>query len=957
MNQTQSSVSAIVENSKLLGLFSIEDLGRLVLAGVKFEEMTIAAAMTQQPTTLNLAELPSSSTLCAQTAQMVLNVLNQHHGHYLPVVDEQNHFVGLIPCDRLQSLLRNFVSQLQTQVAHLETETANLVQQLEEFKVRLPVSPHRCDQDKGQLAAEALRQSQQKLSLYMEQIPLAVIELDLDCHIVDWNPAATNIFGYSPAEALGQHALELLVPKDIKEHVNQLWQALLIGTGGNHVTNQVVTKDGNIITCEWYNTLLLDKDGNSISVTSLVQNISDRINAESALQEVNEQLEQRVEERTAVLGVANRQLLEEIIRSKRIETGLRESRTRLNLINSISTGITAGMSVAQILETTVPQLASHFRDMRVTYCIINEQGILSLIHNVDPISMPPNRNQPVKQVNLCVASDFLSALGRLGPIVIENINQDPLVANVKKAMFPETTQASLHVPLLHSDKQLGLLSFEASQPHQWSEYEIFTLTEVADYLSIVLQEAHAQQERQRVEVALLQSQKQNALLATALQNAADAIEISDADKVIEYVNPAFEAISGYTQAEMIGKTPVELFRSNKHDEAYYEMLDEVLARGEVWRGNLISKRKDKSLCYLEATIAPVFDAVGNIVHFVTIKRDVTDRKRVEESLRLTQFSLDHAVDAAFWIRPDGKFIYVNKAACHSLGYSYVELLLMSISDIAPQITTSAWTQHWQMLKQQKSLHFETYYQPRQGNFFPVELSINYQEFNGTEYGFAFARDITARKQAEEHLQASLEEKELLLKEVHHRVKNNLQVISSIFSLQSQYNNDPDILSLLADSQNRIRSMALIHEKLYRSDTLARIDFADYIKSLVRDLFASYNTSSNLIRLHLNVDNVPLNLDTAIPCGLLINELISNCLKHAFPNQQPGEIRVDFGNDSANQLCLVVQDTGIGLPENWNIKQANSLGLRLVRALTRQLLGKLEVYNDNGAVFQITFPKP
>jgi two-component sensor histidine kinase len=189
------------------------------------------------------------------------------------------------------------------------------------------------------------------------------------------------------------------------------------------------------------------------------------------------------------------------------------------------------------------------------------------------------------------------------------------------------------------------------------------------------------------------------------------------------------------------------------------------------------------------------------------------------------------------------------------------------------------------------------------------------------------------------------------------VKNNLQVICSIFSLQSQYIEDSRILSILEDSQNRIRSMALIHEKLYQSDTLAKIDFADYIKNLAYSLFSSYNINSNRIRTKLRVEDVSLSLDTAIPCGLIINELVSNSLKHAFPENRAGEIGIDFSVCPEQQLLLIVRDNGVGFPEGFDSQKTNSLGLRLIRALTRQLRGKLEIESSNGAVFQICFPLP
>ncbi|MDX2099472.1 MAG: GAF domain-containing protein [Leptolyngbyaceae cyanobacterium bins.59] len=217
--------------------------------------------------------------------------------------------------------------------------------------------------------------------------------------------------------------------------------------------------------------------------------------------------------------------------------------------------------------------------------------------------------------------------------------------------------------------------------------------------------------------------------------------------------------------------------------------------------------------------------------------------------------------------------------------------------------------------------------------------------------------LREQKRAEISLKASLDEKEMLLKEIHHRVKNNLQVISSIFSLQSRYVTDPQVLSLLSDSKNRIHSMALIHEKLYQSNTLARIDFADYVRNLVSTLFSSYNMSPNLIRLTLQVAEVPLNLDTAIPCGLLINELVSNSLKHGFPNNRTGEIRVRLQAEDNELLRLQVEDDGVGFPPDMHWQNNKSLGLRLIQALTRQLRGTLQIKTEQGTSFQVLFPRP
>ncbi|HEY9600256.1 MAG TPA: sensor histidine kinase, partial [Allocoleopsis sp.] len=195
----------------------------------------------------------------------------------------------------------------------------------------------------------------------------------------------------------------------------------------------------------------------------------------------------------------------------------------------------------------------------------------------------------------------------------------------------------------------------------------------------------------------------------------------------------------------------------------------------------------------------------------------------------------------------------------------------------------------------------------------------------------------------------------LLKEIHHRVKNNLQIVSSLLQMQARRTQDLMASLVLQDSQNRIKSIALVHEKLYRSDDLANINFAQYIPDLTSHLFDSYQVSSDLVTLHTNIDGIFLEIDRAIPCGLIINELVSNSLKYAFPKKCQGEIWVEFHVNSGDTLTLVVRDNGIGIPESFDIETSTSLGLTLVQGLTEQLEGTLEVDCSQGTKFKITFP--
>ncbi|HDK17245.1 MAG TPA: hypothetical protein ENG75_04825, partial [Nitrospirae bacterium] len=221
-----------------------------------------------------------------------------------------------------------------------------------------------------------------------------------------------------------------------------------------------------------------------------------------------------------------------------------------------------------------------------------------------------------------------------------------------------------------------------------------------------------------------------------------------------------------------------------------------------------------------------------------------------------------------------------------------------------------------------------------------------------------ATNITERKKVENQLKSSLREKETLLLEIHHRVKNNMQIISSLLSLQSRYIKDKHYISMFNESRSRIKSMALIHEKLYQSKNLENIDFNDYIKSLVNDLFIFYGIQGGHIVLNINIENVILDIDTAIPCGLIINELISNSLKHAFPDGREGKIEITsrkMNIKGVNEYELIVSDNGIGMPDDLDFRKTESLGLSLIVTLSEdQLQGKLDFKRDNGTECRIHF---
>jgi PAS domain S-box-containing protein len=302
---------------------------------------------------------------------------------------------------------------------------------------------------------------------------------------------------------------------------------------------------------------------------------------------------------------------------------------------------------------------------------------------------------------------------------------------------------------------------------------------------------------------------------------------------------------------------------------------------------------------------------------------------------------------------DGNITKTNSAATTLLGYEANALVGTTLEDI---LATKGTTHGGDLRAIEAAGSVESRCKRADGSEFPVLFSASViNDLQGLDLGFVcVAQDITELKEAENQLRVSLNEKEMLLKEIHHRVKNNMQVITSLLNLQGKQIKDEQARALFQDSQNRVKSMALIHESLYQTDDLSHIDFGEYLRKLIAHISRAYQIQAEAIQVKVNVEDIALGVDTAVPCGLIINELISNSLKHAFPAGTAGEILIDLAaNGSSYKLTL--SDNGIGFPRDLDIERAKTLGLKLVRSLTEQLQGELTCTNGHGTKFEITFP--
>jgi len=307
--------------------------------------------------------------------------------------------------------------------------------------------------------------------------------------------------------------------------------------------------------------------------------------------------------------------------------------------------------------------------------------------------------------------------------------------------------------------------------------------------------------------------------------------------------------------------------------------------------------------------------------------------------------------------PDGRILLANPTLVRMLGYdSFEELAPRNLEKdgFEPSYPRAKFIE--KIEKEGEVRGVESAWKRRDGTIIYVRESARaIRDASGrTLFYDGTVEDITEKKLAEEKLLSSLQEKEVLLKEVHHRVKNNLQVIISLLRLQSRYLDDPRLLELLQASQNRIRSMAMIHEQLYASQNFARVDFDEYIKNLITHLYVVYGVSPNRVSFKVQAAKIYLDINRAIPCGMIINELVSNALRHAFPENRQGEIIVSLKQDEIGRFYLLVKDNGVGLPEAVEVEKAATLGLQIVRILVHQLGGSLRVIRSHGTTFSISF---
>jgi PAS domain S-box-containing protein len=428
---------------------------------------------------------------------------------------------------------------------------------------------------------------------------------------------------------------------------------------------------------------------------------------------------------------------------------------------------------------------------------------------------------------------------------------------------------------------------------------------------------------------------------------------TDRDGKVIDISPSIHSQAGYDPNEVIGHPVTAFFVEPLARDVFIQKIKET---GWINDYELKLKGKDGSAIETSVSARIVLDENQAPSGIEGILRNINERKRIELALRDSEQKyrdlVDNALVGVYRTNLSGDILFVNEALSTLVGFPSREAMIKKGALVRYKDPNEREAFVKELRDKGRLNYYEIQMLTHSGETINVLLSAT---LSGNEI-LGMVMDITDRKKFTEKIKAALKEKEILLKELHHRVKNNMQVISGLIELQSQQLDDDGAREIFNETRDRVSSMALIHENLYKASDLGNINFAEYTKTLTNHLFYSYNVDFDVIQLKTDVKDVFLDVQVGIPCGLIVNELVSNTLKHAFPGGRRGEVKVSLFPEDDCQYTLIVKDTGTGFPKNLDFRKTNSLGMQLVTMLVDQLEGTIELKRDGGTEFVISFPE-
>ncbi|MHC1743913.1 MAG: histidine kinase dimerization/phosphoacceptor domain -containing protein [Syntrophobacteraceae bacterium] len=419
-----------------------------------------------------------------------------------------------------------------------------------------------------------------------------------------------------------------------------------------------------------------------------------------------------------------------------------------------------------------------------------------------------------------------------------------------------------------------------------------------------------------------------------------------------YTNPAFEALTGYKAADLSSSDFFNLLSQGPdgiHSGAGSHLPSDFETK-------IVTKCGQERLVALSATSLGCSQSSRLLWTIVDLSKHQQEAQSLKQSERRYRAVFEFAPDMVILYGLDGTIIDANPVALNTWGVSREAAVGLNGPDrFWAKEDKARFPQIVEETLRRGEIYIEIKGEHSDGRNWFADSNAKVARLGDETFVVVIVRDTTERRALEDRLRSALDEKETLLREIHHRVKNNMQIISSLLTLQSCNTSHEKTRTLLRESQNRILAMAMIHERLYKSEGIQQLDFREYVTDLAREVLGSFGRQADNVSMNIEIDDITLGMDAAIPCGLIIIELISNALKHAFPENRQGKVLVSLHGDGNRGLRLTVSDNGIGIPEDLDIDHLKSLGLKLVRDLARyQLRGALELSSDRGTSIHVMF---
>jgi PAS domain S-box-containing protein len=548
------------------------------------------------------------------------------------------------------------------------------------------------------------------------------------------------------------------------------------------------------------------------------------------------------------------------------------------------------------------------------------------------------------------------------PVICRNILRDPRFAPWREDARKRGYFSSIALPLLANGRAFGAIAIYSEDLDPFSPAEVELLRELAERLAFGIQALRLRREHGKAEQAL---QETSNYLEKLLNYANAPIVVWDPGFRIMRFNHAFERLTGYDAAQVLGK-PLDMLFPAASRKRSLKLIRDTLG-GKQWEiVEIPILQKGGAIRTVLWNSANILAKDGAVVATIAQGQDITERKKTEELLqnslevlRIAQraakagmWSWDIVSDKLTWSEEFFQLFGIDPAR----GASFANwMAALHPDDRKPAMAqiSRAIEKHLLLLNE-----YRIVLPGGEQRWIRAAGNTSYDKAGKPLRMAGICIDSTEHKLAEKQVEDSLHEKEMLLRELYHRTKNNMNIISSLVALQASEVHDLNVQRMFADMQSRIRTMSLVHEKLYQSHDLSNLDMSEYLGDLAQTILAGYKNSAARIVLDLDIESVAFPIDAAIPCGLVINELMTNSLKYAFPEEMSGRIGISLNMSPGEEATLCYKDNGIGFPSGFDPMKATSLGLKVVHNLVRkQLLGTLKFIAVQGMRAVITFKKP